>query len=239
MDDFIASDTEESEVDSEDGDSGARKKRRGRPGKSQVRATNGAGEEEEEVEDEKVDPNWWKEVVHEPTEIKFQSLLSGKFVLLLDLIRMCEEIGDKLLVFSQSLVTLDLIELFLENVAAQGWLNLRPANGDQPTSSNAHGSTSWDWEEDYLRIDGATDADTRKRYVDRFNDSNDPRCRLFLISVKAGGLGINLCAANRIVLFDVSWNPAIDAQALFRSYRLGQTKPVYVYRLVSEVRSCS
>ena len=61
------------------------------------------------------------------------------------------------------------------------------------------------------------------------------RCYVFLLSIKATSMGVNLVSANRVILVEPQWNPAIDRQALFRTYRYGQTKPVFVYRFVMMV----
>ncbi|KAF2073796.1 hypothetical protein CYY_004890 [Polysphondylium violaceum] len=84
---------------------------------------------------------------------------------------------------------------------------------------------------DFLRLDGQVDANARQPLVDKFNESKT--FKIFLLSAKAGGVGINLIGGNHIVLFDPDWNPAIDIQAMERVWREGQTKPVSIYRLFS------
>ena len=85
-------------------------------------------------------------------------------------------------------------------------------------------------EQDYLYLDGTTR--NRQQIVDQFNE--DPSTRLFLISLKAGGTGLNLTAADTVIIYDPWWNPAVEDQAVDRAHRIGQTKAVTVYRLVTE-----
>ena len=80
----------------------------------------------------------------------------------------------------------------------------------------------------YEYLDGRTR--NRAERVERFQ--NDPNCRLFLISLKAGGLGLNLTAAEYVYLLDPWWNPAVEAQAIDRTHRIGQTEHVFAYRLI-------
>ncbi len=82
---------------------------------------------------------------------------------------------------------------------------------------------------DYEYLDGQTR--DRARRVERFQ--NDPGCKLLLISLKAGGLGLNLMAADYVFLLDPWWNPAVEAQAADRAHRIGQTGPVFAYRLIA------
>ncbi|MDR3283082.1 MAG: DEAD/DEAH box helicase [Candidatus Methanoplasma sp.] len=84
---------------------------------------------------------------------------------------------------------------------------------------------------DYLYLDGSTPTSERGRLVDRFQSGE---AVLFLISLKAGGLGLNLTGADFVIHLDPWWNPAVEDQASDRAYRIGQTRPVTVYRLVGE-----
>ena len=86
-----------------------------------------------------------------------------------------------------------------------------------------------------LRIDGSVASGERQNLVDCFNREGDPRF-LFLLSSKAGGVGINLIGGSRLFMMDCDWNPAVDAQAMSRVWRDGQKKPVFVYRLVAANR---
>ncbi|TFK47224.1 hypothetical protein OE88DRAFT_1666566 [Heliocybe sulcata] len=80
------------------------------------------------------------------------------------------------------------------------------------------------------RLDGSMNQADRMPAVDRFN--NNPSVNIFLISTTAGGTGLNLTSANKVVIFDPNWNPAHDLQAMDRAYRFGQTRDVAVYRLL-------
>ncbi|XP_073296404.1 ATP-dependent DNA helicase DDM1-like [Primulina huaijiensis] len=80
------------------------------------------------------------------------------------------------------------------------------------------------------RIDGSVRLAERRRQINEFNDGNSDY-KIFLLSTRAGGLGINLTAADTCILYDSDWNPQMDLQAMDRCHRIGQTKPVHVYRL--------
>jgi SWI/SNF-related matrix-associated actin-dependent regulator of chromatin subfamily A member 5 len=85
----------------------------------------------------------------------------------------------------------------------------------------------------YNRIDGQTDHADRVRSIDEYN-APDSEKFIFLLTTRAGGLGINLTSADVVVLFDSDWNPQADLQAMDRAHRIGQTKQVKVFRLVTE-----
>uniref|UniRef100_A0A096LWP9 DNA helicase n=1 Tax=Poecilia formosa TaxID=48698 RepID=A0A096LWP9_POEFO len=260
MDEFIASETEESSMSLTSEDEKAKKKKKQGKGRkkgsddsdsdevevikewnSSSRGRNGEGRSQPEpVEERSVflpraaraanstpgspcSADWYKEFVTEADSEILEH--SGKMMLLFEILRMAEETEDKVLVFSQSLISLDLIEDFLE-------LSCRTEEDEKLSPYKGEGK--WFRNIDYYRLDGSTNAPTRKKWAEDFNDTSNTRGRLFLISTRAGSLGINLVAANRVIIFDASWNPSYDIQSIFRVYRFGQVKPVYVYRFLAQ-----
>ncbi|ETN08817.1 hypothetical protein PPTG_11635 [Phytophthora nicotianae INRA-310] len=137
---------------------------------------------------------------------------SGKMMILMELLSACQDVGDRVIIFSQSIPTLDTIGLMISKHNKYQRRHSKRLN--------------------YLRIDGSTSQQDRFRQIAQFNDLEED-IDLIMISTKAGGEGINLCAGNRIIIFDVCWNPCNDSQSMCRSYRFGQTKPVFVYRFVT------
>lgn len=158
--------------------------------------------------------DWWRDLLKENSYKEPDQ--GGKMVLLLDILTMCSSMGDKALVFSQSILTLDLIEYYLSKLP-------RPRKNGK----------CWKKGKDWYRLDGRTESSERQRLVERFNEPSNRRVKCVLISTRAGSLGINLHAANRVVIVDGSWNPTYDLQAIYRAWRYGQKKPVFAYRLLA------
>ena len=128
---------------------------------------------------------------------------SGKLVLVDKLLKKLREGGHKVLIFSQMTRCLDILSDFLR------WRGY-PCE----------------------RIDGAVKGEERQAAIDRYCDPNS-NSFVFLLCTKAGGVGINLTAADTVVIFDSDWNPQNDLQAQARCHRIGQTKSVKIYRLIT------
>lgn len=127
--------------------------------------------------------------------------LSNKVLILMGILDESKKVGDKVLIFSQSIRTLDFLqELFRRQKRF------------------------------YFRLDGSTKPSARQAAVKDFN--TEDKAEVYLISTRAGGVGLNIYGANRVVVFDFKFTPAEEQQAVGRSYRIGQTKPVFVYWLI-------
>ncbi|KAF8712253.1 SNF2 family N-terminal domain, partial [Rhizoctonia solani] len=85
----------------------------------------------------------------------------------------------------------------------------------------------------YSRLDGSTAVTKRQQLVDEFNQAKQSKKFLFLLSAKAGGVGLNLIGASRLILIDSDWNPSHDLQSMARIHRDGQKRPVFIYRLIT------
>ncbi|TGO24015.1 hypothetical protein BPAE_0114g00090 [Botrytis paeoniae] len=129
---------------------------------------------------------------------------SGKMLLLDRLLPSLFSRGHKVLIFSQFKTQLDILEDYARELR--------------------------NWK--VCRIDGSVAQDFRRQQIKEFNE--DPEFKLFLLSTRAGGQGINLASADTVILFDSDWNPQQDLQAQDRAHRIGQTKPVVVFRLATK-----
>ncbi|KAI9487236.1 MAG: SNF2 family N-terminal domain-containing protein [Benjaminiella poitrasii] len=129
---------------------------------------------------------------------------SGKVLLLDRLLTGLFDRGHKVLVFSQMTRMLDILEDWA--VSLKGW--------------------------PICRLDGTVSQEDRRQQIEEFSDPKSD-VKLFLLSTRAGGLGINLTAADTVIIFDSDWNPQMDLQAQDRVHRIGQKKPVLIYRFVA------
>jgi SWI/SNF-related matrix-associated actin-dependent regulator 1 of chromatin subfamily A len=130
-------------------------------------------------------------------------LSSGKVEAMLKLVKEYKENGDRVLIFSQFAMVLDILEAVMNTSLIS-----------------------------FTRIDGQTKMEQRQSLIDVFTE--DDSITAFLLTTKAGGTGINLVAANKVILFDLSFNPQDDRQAENRAHRVGQTRPVEVISLVTK-----
>uniref|UniRef100_A0A3B4FVM4 DNA helicase n=1 Tax=Pundamilia nyererei TaxID=303518 RepID=A0A3B4FVM4_9CICH len=128
---------------------------------------------------------------------------SGKFHHLTKLLASLKEKGDRVVLFSQFTMMLDIVEVLLKHLMHR-----------------------------YIRLDGSTPIADRIVLIDEFN--TDPDIFVFLLSTRAGGLGINLTSANVVILHDIDCNPYNDKQAEDRCHRVGQTRTVQVIKLISK-----
>nr|XP_018668322.1 chromodomain-helicase-DNA-binding protein 4 isoform X1 [Ciona intestinalis] len=129
---------------------------------------------------------------------------SGKLIVLQKMLRKLKDRGNRVLIFSQMTRMLDILEDFLEY---EGYK--------------------------YERIDGSITGSIRQESIDRFNAPNSDHFA-FLLSTRAGGLGINLATADTVFIYDSDWNPHNDIQAFSRAHRIGQTNKVMIYRFVTK-----
>uniref|UniRef100_A0A8C2FKE3 SWI/SNF related, matrix associated, actin dependent regulator of chromatin, subfamily a, member 1 n=1 Tax=Cyprinus carpio TaxID=7962 RepID=A0A8C2FKE3_CYPCA len=129
---------------------------------------------------------------------------SGKMVVLDKLLPKVQEQGSRVLIFSQMTRVLDILEDYCM------WRGF-----------------------EYCRLDGNTPHEAREQAIDAFNAPNSSKF-IFMLSTRAGGLGINLATADVVILYDSDWNPQVDLQAMDRAHRIGQRKPVKVFRLITD-----
>lgn len=149
-----------------------------------------------------------KQICNHPTNFlkngNYDATLSGKMELLLELLDSIVEAGEKVLIFTQFREMGDLIQRFIEE-----------RFGEKP-----------------MFYHGGSSVQERQQMVDRFQ--NNRADKIFILSLKAAGTGLNLTAASHVIHYDLWWNPAVENQATDRAYRIGQKKNVMVHRFITK-----
>lgn len=149
-----------------------------------------------------------KQICNHPTQFlkngKFDASLSGKTELLFELLESIVDSGEKVLIFTQFREMGELLERFIEE-----------RFGEKP-----------------MFYHGGCNVNQRQQMVDRFQ--NNRADKIFLLSLKAAGTGLNLTAASHVIHYDLWWNPAVENQATDRAYRIGQKKNVMVHRIITK-----
>ncbi|KAI3317427.1 SNF2 family N-terminal domain-containing protein [Xylariaceae sp. AK1471] len=150
--------------------------------------------------------NFYNPWAYDTNETVDESIVtsSGKMLLLDRLLPALFQRGHKVLIFSQFKTQLDILHDYCSEL--RGW--------------------------DVCRIDGGVSQEDRRTQIKDFNEN--PEHRIFLLSTRAGGQGINLASADTVILFDSDWNPQQDLQAQDRCHRIGQTRPVIIYRFATK-----
>ena len=149
-----------------------------------------------------------KQICNHPTQYlkdnRMDTTLSGKTVMLLDMLRSIIDADEKVLIFTQFREMGDLLQHFIRTTL----------------------------DEEPMFYHGGCSLKQRQEMVDRFQDNRNDR--IFILSLKAAGTGLNLTAATHVIHYDLWWNPAVEAQATDRAYRIGQHNNVQVHRFITQ-----
>jgi hypothetical protein len=158
------------------------------------------------------------------SEIREATGFASKFALLDSFLQECKVIGDRVVIVSNSTQVLDIIQ----GLCVARNHKLMRLDGSTAADKRQPMVTGDIW---CPFVDALCSSGSLPLQVDKFNDPTSDAF-VFLLSSKAGGVGLNLIGANRLVLFDPDWNPAVDRQAMARVWRDGQRKRVFIYRFL-------
>ncbi|KAL1452687.1 hypothetical protein WDU94_006892 [Cyamophila willieti] len=155
--------------------------------------------------------DWWDKVLTRDEKESLNEIDAGvKIVIAFQILNYAASKKEKVLIFCDSHVVLDLMEKHLEK-----------QNGYKKNVN-------------FFRLDGSVLPHRRGKYLKTFNDDENTDAKVFLLTHKVGGVGLNFTGANRIIIFDMLWNPAHHEQSSNRTHRLGQKKTSFIYRLITK-----